>query len=156
MKGRGKEMKLEVLQAEMIAALKAKDKFRKDVLSGLVGAVKKAGIDNQCRENIPETLVDTVLIKEQKTMQEMIDTCPAERADTLAAYQAKMEVIKEFAPQLMTNPEEIKVKVLALLESAGIAPEKKNKGAAMKILMPQFKGKADMSIVNKVVSEVLA
>ena len=156
MKERGKEMKLEVLQAEMIAALKAKDKFRKDVLSGLVGAVKKAGIDNQCRENIPETLVDTVLIKEQKTMQEMIDTCPAERTDTLAVYQAKMEVIKEFAPQLMTNPEEIKIKVLALLESAGITPEKKNKGAAMKILMPQFKGKADMSIVNKVVSEVLS
>lgn len=149
-------MTLEVLQAEMITALKAKNKFRKDVLSGLVGAVKKAGIDNQCRENIPETLVDTVLIKEQKTMQEMIDTCPAERADTLAAYQAKMEIIKEFAPQLITNPEEIKVKVLALLESAGIAPEKKNKGTVMKVLMPQFKGKADMGIVNKVVSEVLA
>lgn len=149
-------MTLEILQKEMISALKSGNKFRKDVLSTLVGAVKKAGIDNQCRENIPETLVDTVLIKEQKTMQEMIDTCPAERADTLAAYQAKMEVIKEFAPQLMTNPEEIKVKVLALLESAGIASEKKNKGAAMKILMSQFKGKADMSIVNKVVSEVLA
>ena len=76
-------MTLEILQKEMIYALKSGNKFRKDVLSTLVGAVKKAGIDNQCRDNIPESLVDTILIKEQKTMQEMIDTCPVERAEML-------------------------------------------------------------------------
>lgn len=148
-------MTLEVLQKEMISALKSGDKFRKDVLSTLVGAVKKAGIDNQCRDNIPESLVDTVLIKEQKTMQEMIDTCPAERAETLAAYTAKMQIIKEFAPQLLTDPVEIKASVEAILAEAGIEPLKKNKGAVMKTLMPKFKGKADMSIVNQVIGEIL-
>lgn len=72
-------MTLEILQSEMISAMKAKDKLRKDTISSLVSAVKKAGIDNKCRDNISETLVDTTLIKEQKTMQEMIDTCPSRK-----------------------------------------------------------------------------
>lgn len=148
-------MTLETLQKEMISALKSGDKFRKDVLSTLVGAVKKAGIDNQCRDNIPESLVDTVLIKEQKTMQEMIDTCPAERAEILAAYNEKMKIIKEFAPQLLTDPVEIRASVEAILAEAGIEPVKKNKGLVMKTLMPKFKGKADMGIVNQVIGEVL-
>lgn len=148
-------MTLEVLQKEMIAALKAGDKLRKEVVAGLVDAVKKAGIDKQCRDNIPESLVNTVLQKEQKTMQEMIDTCPADRVETLALYKSKMEIIKEFAPQLLTDPNEIKEKVLALLASAGLEATKKNKGQVMKTVMPAFKGNADMGIVNKVISEVL-
>lgn len=148
-------MTLEVLQKEMIAALKAGDKFRKEVVAGLVDAVKKAGIDKQCRDNIPESLVNTVLQKEQKTMQEMIDTCPADRVETLALYKSKMEIIKEFAPQLLTDPNEIKEKVLALLASAGLEATKENKGQVMKTVMPAFKGNADMGIVNKVISEVL-
>ena len=48
-------MKLEVLQKEMIAAMKAKDKPRKESISALVSAVKKAGIDGGCRDDIPET-----------------------------------------------------------------------------------------------------
>lgn len=148
-------MTLDILQKEMISALKSGNKFRKDVLSSLVGAVKKAGIDNQCRDNIPESLVDTVLIKEQKTMQEMIDTCPAERAETLAAYNEKMKIIKEFASQLLTDPVEIRASVEAILAEASIEPVKKNKGLVMKTLMPKFKGKADMGVVNQVIGEIL-
>ena len=148
-------MTLDILQKEMISALKTGDKFRKDVLSSLVCAVKKAGIDNQCRNNIPESLVDTVLIKEQKTMQEMIDTCPAERTEILTAYNEKMKIIKEFAPQLLTDPVEIRASVEAILAEADIEPVKKNKGLIMKTLMPKFKGKADMGAVNQVIGEIL-
>ena len=148
-------MTLEFLQNEMITALKKGDKMRKDVLSSLVGAVKKAGIDNGCRDNIPESLVDTVLVKEQKTMQEMIDTCPAEREEILTVYKAKMDIIKEFAPQLLTDPTEIKNVVEAILAEANIELIKKNKGVIMKTIMPKFKGKADMGIVNKVIGGLL-
>ena len=148
-------MTLEILQAEMISAMKVKDKLRKDTISSLVSAVKKAGIDNKCRDNISEALVNTTLIKEQKTMQEMIDTCPVERAEILAEYQKKMEIIKEFTPQLITDPEEIKIRVLTLLLDASMDLKKKNRGAIMKLVVPEFKGKADMSIVNKVIGEIL-
>ena len=38
-------MELQTLQKDMIAAMKAKDKVRKDAISSLVSAVKKVAID---------------------------------------------------------------------------------------------------------------
>lgn len=138
-------MILQILQGEMIAAMKAKNKFRKDVVSSLVSAVKKAGIDNGCRDNIPESMVDTVLLKEQKTMQEMIDTCPADRPEILETYLAKKKIIDEFAPTLLTNP----VEVEKFIDSLGIEVSKQNRGALMKAL----KGKVDMKVANAIISK---
>ena len=101
-------MKLETLQQEMITAMKNKDKLRKDVVSSLVDAVKKATITDKGRIEATEELVMTVLLKEQKTVQEMVDNCPPSRPELLAEYNAKLDIIKEFAPQLITDPTEIK------------------------------------------------
>lgn len=51
-------MNLETLQKDMIAAMKAKEKLKKETISSLISAVKKAGIDSGDRENIPEELVN--------------------------------------------------------------------------------------------------
>ena len=140
-------MTLETLQKEMIAAMKAKKKVRKDTISSIVSAVKKAAIDNKCKDNITEELVNTVILKEQKTMQEMIDTCPANRTDLLTEYKEKMTIITEFAPKLLTDPDEIKT----FIEETGIELIKANRGQIMKAL----KGKADMKIANGVVGGML-
>ena len=140
-------MTLETLQKEMIAAMKAKNKVRKDTISSIVSAVKKAAIDNKCKDNITEELVNTVILKEQKTMQEMIDTCPADRTDLLTEYKEKMTIIAEFAPKLLTDPDEIKT----FIEETGIELIKANRGQIMKAL----KGKADMKIANGVVGGML-
>ena len=47
------EMTLEALRKDMVAAMKAKDKTTKDAVSSLVSAVKKAAIDEGCREDVP-------------------------------------------------------------------------------------------------------
>ena len=141
-------MELKVLQNEMVAALKARNKFRKDVISSLVGAVKKAAIDKNCRDNITEELVNAVLIKEQKTMQEMIDTCPATRPEVLAEYTAKKQIIDEFTPQVITDPAQIKT----MVEAIGIDLTKKNRGAIMKVLKDNL---VDMKVANQVVGGML-
>ena len=41
------KMTLEVLQKEMIAAMKSGNKLRKEAISSLVGAIKKAAIDEK-------------------------------------------------------------------------------------------------------------
>ena len=142
-------MELKVLQNEMVAALKARNKFRKDVISSLVGAVKKAAIDKNCRDNITEELVNTVLIKEQKTMQEMIDTCPATRPEVLAEYTAKKQIIDEFTPQVITDPAQIKT----MVEAIGSDLTNKNRGAIMKVLKDDL---VDMKIANQVVGGMLS
>ena len=142
-------MKLETLQKEMIVAMKAKDKSRKETISSLIGAIKKTAIDEKCKDNITEELVNRVIIKEKKTVQEMIDTCPKERKDLLYEYQIRMAIISEFAPKLVTDKDEIKRMILQVLpDSSEININKANKGQIMK-------GKADMKLVNEVLGELL-
>ena len=112
----------------MVAAMKNHDKARKEAISSLVGAIKKAAIDEICKYNITEDLIDRVILKEKKTVQEMIDTCPVAREDLLNEYRYKMTVIDEFAPRLMTDANEIKEVITTLLSDANIEPVKANKG----------------------------
>lgn len=152
----GENMTLEKLQSEMIVAMKAKDKPRKDTISSLIGAIKKTAIDKKCKDNISEELVNEVILKEKKTVQEMIDTCPTEREDLLYEYQIRMAIISEFAPKLVADKDEIKRMILQVLpDSTEININKANKGQIMKVVMPAMKGKADMKLVNDVLSEML-
>ena len=69
-------MEFETLQKDMVAAMKARDG-----ISSLISAVKKAAIDQGCRDDIRPELVDQVILKELKTAKEQLDTCPDSRAD---------------------------------------------------------------------------
>ena len=147
-------MKLEVLQKEKITAMKNKDEKRKAVLSEMIDMVQKASITAKGRVEITEQLVDETLIKYQKMTQEMIDTCPADRTDKLNEYTAAMAIVKEYAPQLITDEETIRFFVLNELNPE-IEMTKKNRGQIMKIVMPILKGKVDMAVANKVISDLL-
>lgn len=147
-------MKLETLQSEMIAAMKSGDKLRKSVLSGLVDAVKKASMTNNGRIEITEQLVDEVLLKYKKLVQEQIDTCPAERTETLAEYNAQMAVVSEFAPSLITDETEIRYLILDIVNNE-MEFSKVNRGKIMKVIAPVLKGKVDMGAVNKVLGGML-
>lgn len=151
-------MTLDTVMKEMVTAMKAKDKARKDVISSLVDAIKKTAIDKNCRNNIPEDMVDAVILKEQKTVQEMIDTCPVARTDLLESYKYRLEVIKEFAPTLMTEDEIRAFINEELIELTQVVTEPigpKMKGMIMKNIMPKLKGKADGKLINKVLTELL-
>ncbi|MGN0437883.1 MAG: GatB/YqeY domain-containing protein [Lachnospiraceae bacterium] len=143
-------MTLEVLQKDMIAAMKARDKARKDSISSLVSAIKKVAIDEGCRDDIKEELVDRVILKELKTVKEQIDSCPVERAELLAEYQARYDVINEYAPTLMSEDE---VRSFITEKFADVVASK-NKGLIMKNVMPELKGKADGKVINGVVAEL--
>lgn len=148
-------MTLEILQAEMIAAMKNKDKERKQVISNMIDSVKKASMTPKGRIEITEQLVDETLIKFQKMTQEQIDTCPGHRADKKEEYEKALAIVKEFAPQLITDEVEIANMITSALTNTSIEPTKKNKGQIMKVIMPIMKGKADGKIVQKVINGML-
>jgi uncharacterized protein YqeY len=148
-------MTLEQLQKDMIQAMKTNKPILKDVLKELIGAVKNAGIEKKCKDNIPEELVNQAILKQKKITEEMIETCPAERHLLLTDYKARLAIIENYCPKLLDNPEEISAIVIGELAAAGVESVKANKGAVMKTLMPIFKGKADMKIVNQVIMEEL-
>ncbi|MCR5703154.1 MAG: GatB/YqeY domain-containing protein [Eubacterium sp.] len=143
-------MDLKTLQKDMIAAMKEKDKARKESISALVQAVKKAGIDAGCREDIPEEMVNKVILKELKSVKEQIDGCPDSRGDLKAEYQARFDVFNEYAPKLMSAEEveaELKEKFADVIATG-------NKGQIMKTVMPAFKGRADGKVINQIVAKL--
>ncbi len=141
-------MDIKTLQQDMVAAMKARDKGRKDAISALVSAVKKVAIDEGCREDIPEALVDRVILKELKTVKEQLDTCPKERADLLEEYQLRYDVMKEYAPAMM-SAEEVEAYIKDKFAEVVVT---KNKGQIMKAVMAELKGKADGKVINQVVA----
>ena len=140
-------MKLEILHDQMVAAMKVKNKIRKAALASAIDAVNKATITATGRVPITEELVDAVLLKEVKTLKEMIDTCPADREDLLNKYEYRLATIKEFAPQLITDKSGIE----DLVKSLEIELTKANRGAIMK----ELKGKVDMKIANEILGGLL-
>lgn len=143
-------MDMKTLQKDMVAAMKAKDKVRKDAISSLISAVKKVAIDEGCRDNIPDDMVDRVILKEMKSVKEQVDTCPDERAELKAEYQARYDVIAQYAPQLLSADE---VRAILTEKFADVLATK-NKGQIMKAVMAELKGKADGKVINQVVSDL--
>ena len=143
-------MQFEMLQKEMIAAMTAKDKIKKDAVSSLIAAIKRVAIDEGVRENIPEELVDRVILKEVKSLKEQVDTCPQERTDLLEEYTQKLQAVEAYAPKLM-NEEEI---IAFLKANCADLIEQKNKGMIMRTAMGQLKGKADGKLINQIVADL--
>lgn len=141
-------MQFKQLQDDMIAAMKARDKSRKDAISALVSAAKKVAIDEGCRDDIKEELVDRVILKEIKSVKEQIDTCPESREDLRAEYQARYDIYMEYAPQMM-SAEEVEAYIR---EHFADVIASKNKGLIMKSVMPELKGKAEGGVINQVVA----
>jgi len=143
-------MTIEVLRQDMIAAMKARDKETKDAISSLIAAIKKVAIDEGVREDIPENLVDKVILKELKSIKEQIDTCPDERAELKEEYLKNYEIVEKYAPKILSEDEIkeiIKTKFSDVLET-------KNKGMIMKAVMGELNGKADGKTINQVVAEL--
>jgi len=149
--GKGiRTMQFEQLQKDMIAAMKNRDKVRKDAISALVSAAKKVAIDEGSRDNITEEIVDRVILKEIKSVKEQLDTCPDSREDLKQEYQARYDIFQEYAPKMMSEEE---VEAFIKEQFADIVAQK-NKGMVMKNVMPKLKGKADGKVINQVVARL--
>ena len=146
--------KIDEVRSAMMAAMKAKDKERKDALSALLTALKNKAIDK--RADLTEEEETQVILKEIKQLKETIEMTPADRTDILAECNSRLAVLEEYAPKMMDEAE-IKAVVSEVLSALGLdAPTAKEKGKIMKELMPKVKGKADGKLVSEVVASFLS
>ena len=141
------------VRSQMMEAMKQRDKDRKDALSMLLSALKNKAIDK--REDLTEAEEYEVVKKEIRQTKETMESAPEDRVDIRQACQIRLAVYQEFAPEEMSE-EAIREQVREVLSGLGITePTAKDKGKIMKELMPRVKGKADGSLVNRIVGEVL-
>ena len=146
--------KIDEIRAEMVKAMKNKDKDRKETLSMLLAALKNKAIDKRA-DLTPEEEFEVVK-KEIKQTKETMDLAPADRTDIIDQCKARLAVLSEFAPEEMSE-DAIRAVIREVIADLGIEnPTGRDKGKIMKELMPKVKGKADGSLVNKLVGELLA
>ena len=145
--------KIDIVRAEMVAAMKAGDKDRKDVLSLLLSALKNKAIDK--RADLTEEEENQVVLKEAKQVSETLELTPADREDIINQCKFRIAVLNEFAPKMM-DADEIKAVITEVLASLSIdTPTGKDKGRIMKELMPKVKGKADGKLVNEILASMM-
>lgn len=145
------------LQNAKVAAMKSGDKVRIKVLNDIIVLIQKEQTKGKTKVEATDDMVAQCATKAQKTLEEMVATCPdsGAYAERKADYLAQLAVVKEYAPQMITDAEEIKNLILDILGSNEIELVKKNKGLVMKAVMPVLKGKVDMAIANQVIGELL-
>lgn len=145
--------KIDEVRAQMVTAMKSGDKERKETLSMLLAALKNKAIDK--REDLTEAEEFEVVKKEIRQTKETLELAPKDRTDIIEQCEKRLAVLKEFAPEEMSE-EAIREVINGVLQELGITePTAKDKGKIMKELMPKVKGKADGALVNKIVGEML-
>lgn len=153
-------MKFEELQALKVAAMKSGDKERIKVLNDIIVLVQKEQTKGKVKVEATEEMVTACAIKVQKTLEEMVATCPGKTAQKdytplLEEYKAQLAIAREYAPQLISDPARIRIIIEELLANAELLPCKQNKGKIMKAVMPQLKGRVDMSVANQVLNTMI-
>lgn len=145
--------KADEVRKAMVAAMKAKDKERKDSLSMLLSALKNKAIDK--REDLTEAEENEVVLKEIKQTKETLEMTPADRTDIIEECSKRIAVYEEFAPKML-NEDEIKTVIDGVLKELEIETlTGKDKGRIMKVLMPKVKGIADGKLVNQVLAGMM-
>jgi uncharacterized protein YqeY len=148
--------KYETLKADMTKALKDGDKERRLTLADIVATIDKTATAGKTRVEITDALVDEVLIKYKKTIQEMVDSCPADRTKLKAEYENKLAITLEYAPKVIDDPFEVEVLILNFACENSLVLTKSNKGAIMKAIMPFLKqNNCDMKVANGVLNKVI-
>ena len=145
--------KIDEVRADMVKAMKAKDKDTKETLSMLLAALKNKAIDK--RADLTPEEETQVILKEIKQLKETLEITPADRTDLIEEAQKRLSVLEEYAPKMM-DADEIKAVIQTVLSELGIeTPTAKEKGKIMKELMPRVKGKADGKEVNQILASMM-
>ncbi len=142
----------EQLQAAVKEAMINKDNMRRDVIRGLLSAVKQVEIDSQKTLNAEDTVV--VLQKEAKKRRESIDEAvKVGRSEIADQEKLELAIIESFLPAQLSR-DQVKTIVQETIAQTGVTSQKEI-GKLMGALMPKVKGLADGKLVNEVVRELL-
>lgn len=142
----------EQIYEDMIKAMKAKDSFRKNILSLVRSSILQ--IEKDTRKELDDDGVINVISKEIKQRKDVLpDYEKGGRQDLVDKANKEIEIMLEYMPQQLTD-EEIDEVVRGVIDKIG-AFNKNDIGRVMSKVMPLLKGKADGDKVKMIVSQHL-
>lgn len=140
---------LKTLQAGMIAAMKAGEKNRKDVLSALIARTKLLAKNDKNREVTDRDVIQAV----EKTIKDTSDTkeFAIKAGRDTEAFDFEIATVSQYLPKQLTKDE--LAKIVHDLVSAG--PEGKAvRGFVMKNMNADYKGSFNPQVVNQILSDL--
>lgn len=140
------------IKSDLNEALKQGDELSRSVLGMVLAAIINKELA-KAKESTDGEAVE-ILFSELKKRKESIVAFEKGNRQELADKEKKeIEVLQKYLPKLMSE-EEIKKIVKAAVDKTG-AKDAKDMGRVMKEISPQVKGKAEGSLVSKIVKETL-
>jgi uncharacterized protein len=137
---------------DLTSAMKSQDKETLSVLRMVKGAMQLEEINKKRPLNDEEML--SVLTKQIKTRKEsVVEFEKANRVDLKEKTEAEISILDKYMPVLMSE-EEINDIVLKCINE--VNPSSTEIGKLMGAVTPLVKGKADMSLVSKIVKDKLS
>ena len=149
------------LDADLRDAMRAGDETRKGTLRLLLTAVRNAEIPPEKGAVGPQRVEltdEAVLQIIQRQVKQRLDSIEAynkaNRADLSAIEEAELVVLRAYLPAQMSR-DEVEAAARAVIQRLG-AKGPADKGKVMGPIMGELRGKADGSLINAVVTELLA
>ncbi|WML47472.1 GatB/YqeY domain-containing protein [Neobacillus sp. PS3-34] len=144
---------LERLNNDMKQAMKNKDKDKLSVIRMIKSSLQNEAIKLGNELSGEEEL--TVLSREMKQRKDSLhEFDKAGRADLVEKLQSELAIVEIYMPKQLTEDEVSEIVKETIAETD--ATSKADIGKVMAAIMPKVKGKADGSLVNKLVQQHLS
>ena len=142
----------EKINNDLKEAMKNKDTFKLGVIRMVKGAMQLA--KKSPREELTDDDVINVLSKQIKMRKEAIEQFEkAGREDLVEQNKKEVEILSSYMPEALSD-EELN-KILDKVFDEVKPTSHKDMGLIMKTITPLVKGRADMSLVSKLIKERL-
>jgi hypothetical protein len=100
-----------------------------------------------------EEVLEAISSEAKKRKEAIIEFGKGGRKDLVDKEEKELEILKKYLPEQMSE-ERIKAEVKIIIDEVG-ATGPKDTGKVMTVVMPKLKGKAEGSLVSKIVNELL-
>ena len=143
---------VEKLKADMIEAMKNKDKERLTVIRMVKAAMDQEHIDRK-REINDELLIDVVNKQIKMRKDSIAEFEKAGRNDLMEKTQSEVDILMTYLPEQLSNEEVVRIidEIFDEVKPVG----QKDMGKVMKEATAKLKGNADMKEVSNIIKEKL-
>jgi len=143
----------QTLLSDLKGAMKSRDSLKVDTLRLLISEIKNKEID--LHEELGDEAIIALLTTQIKRRKEAAGMFEKGGRTDLKEKEEKEITILQFYLPAQVGEEELKQRIQQVIAETG-AQSPKDMGKIMKVVVPEFKGKAEGDQIRKIVTELLA
>jgi len=142
----------ERLQADLKAAMKEKNTFKRDVIRFIMSAIKQIEVDE--RKELSDADIESILVKQIKQRNDAIEQFKeGGREDLVEKNEKEIEILRNYLPEPMSE-EEVREILREIITETGAAGMK-DMGKVMGAAKARIGSRAEGKVINQIAKELL-